>query len=396
LKKILITFMALFILNIATNNRQAVYAAKPITQNPPADRALLSDLSNRFSLLESSWGRFHLGGNLTLESGTDLAQDQTPVLQFGQQLNVFLDAYIDRNLFFALKLAHQGGWGLSYQNTGSSTLPMNTPLDLSEAFLKLEYPDKMAYLGRFSFSFSPLGLISDFHSNPVEGLAFQQNYRNLHLIGVYSRVITFIQPETNRPTDSEDYFAVRLGLSANNSLFGLTVVPKGIAGEQNIGIDWTYNQPDSKFSAELGWYSFDSNQYPDYKVDWTQGLMLSYGKMLSPKTFVQVKTAYINPKFAPSYSSLAHSSGNNREWFQPNSKGIELLSQHQLREDLFWENRIFYWNPIVNYDQPNSNLRWQSSITKSFSPVNQLQVGIQHQTSIVDYTQAFAKWILQF
>lgn len=367
-------------------------AAKTISQSNV-------NLNDRLTSLESKWGRFQLGGNLTFESLYDLdksADSSFASLDYQQELNLYLNAYIQDNLNFTLRLNHLGGWGVSYASLGSS-YPMTTPLQIEEAYLSLEYPNMLNYLGRFSFSPSPLGLVTDFSTNKVEGLALQKTIDNYHLIGIFSRINTEYESGSSQVTNSENYLAGRIGWSNQNTILGLNLIPDGITGEKAFSFDFSRSDSKASLSAEFGWYSFNSSEYPDYQVDWTSGALLSYGYSLSKTTFIQGKAGWINPQFTPSHSSLAHSSGTNREWFLPNSKGVELLLQNNLKTNLVLENRLIYSIPIENYDQPDHTYHWQPSIRKYFSPTNQLVLGYDLEKDFFGTEQQlFLNWNLNF
>ncbi|MGE5581539.1 MAG: hypothetical protein ACM3X9_03290 [Bacillota bacterium] len=369
-----------------------------VSNQSTTDRKL-NELTNRFSNLESTWGRFQIGGSFELDTTSTLSKDQdapTPP-GFNQQLGLFFDANIDPNLQVSLKVSQEGGWGLNYLSAGSSNVPLTTPFQVDEAFLRLTYPDSYNYLGRFRFSLGPIGLISDFYANPVEGVAIQKAFHNYHVIGVYSRVNTQYKPGTNEIEATEDYFSARVGWSDQNTMFGLNLVPNGITGEKAASIDWSSSTKTSKIAAELGEYSFDSSQYPDYKVDWTPGFLISYAKVLANNNFLQLKAGYFGPQFMPSYSSLAHSSGDDREWFIPNSQGLEIYLQTPLKKGYSLENRLIFLTPVENYNQPDLNYRLRSDLVKNFSPVNQIQIGfdLKYFPDNV-YNQIFLNWILQF
>lgn len=368
--------------------------------NPPkTTNQKINELDNRVTSLEATWGRLQVGGNLSLESNSffEDESDTSPKFGFEQDLRLYLDAFIEDHLMFSLKLAHEGGWGINYQNLGASSYPMTMPLEVDEAFVRLEYPDNLNYLGRFRFSMSPVGLIADFYNNPVEGVTVQKSFGQFHAIGVYSRVNTEYESGTDLVNASEDYFAARMGWSDTTKVFGVNLVPNGITGEKSVSLDASFIKSDAKLSTELAWYSFKTDQYPDYEVDWTPGFLISYGQPLSKKTFFQIKAAYLGDQFMPAYSSLAHSSGDSREWFLPNSKGIELLIQNQLRSDIRWENRIIALSPVVNHDQEDLTYRWRSGLMKYFSPVNRIELGLDiNHTGESDINQVYLAWNLNF
>lgn len=361
----------------------------------------LSDLTNRFNNLEANWGRFQLGGTLNLQTRSDLDRNQMPPLfKVIQELNLFMDAFIDRNLLFSLKLAHSGGWGLSYLSLDPDNQPYDpplvAPLHIDEAFLRMEHPNSRHYIGRFRYSFGPFGLVSDFFTSPAEGLAYERSLGNYHFSGIYSRVYTQYLPGSDQVEISEDYLAGRIAWAQNNSVLGLNLIPFGIAGEKNISLDWSTAAQNSSFATELGWYSFKSDRYPEYVVDWTPGFLVSYKNQFSKNNLYQIKVGYFAPGFAPSYSSLAHSSGDDREWFLPNSKGIDLFLLSALPKNYQLANRLIFLSPIENYGQPQSGYRFRSSIIKYFSPVNQLELGIDLNRLTKNETEAFVGWIVQF
>jgi hypothetical protein len=358
----------------------------------------INELSNRVAILDSTWGRFQIGGNFELDTTSTLSQGQKTIAPpgFNQQLGVSLLANIDQNLQLSIKTSQLGGWGLKYQSVNSNASPITMPFQVDQAFLKLSHPESLDYLGRFQFSLGPLGMMADFYANPVEGIALQKIFKSFHAIGIYSRVNTEYLQGTNQISTTEDYLAARVGWSNQSTVVGFNLVP-GLTGETDFSIDCSNNTPNSKFAAELGWYSFNSKMFPDYKVGWTPGILLSYGKKITANTYLQFKTGFMGPKFMPLYSSLAHSSGELREWFIPNSQGIELDLQNTLQNGYGLENRLIVLTPIINYNQPDYNYRLRSYVVKHYTPVNQLQLGIDLK-SFPDsvYQQLFLSWILQF
>jgi hypothetical protein len=358
----------------------------------------INELSNRVASLDSTWGRFQIGGGFEIDSASNLNPTHNSLAppDFNQQLGIALSADIDSNLQLSIKTSQLGGWGLRNQNVNSSISPMTIPFQVDQAFLKFTNPNSIDYLGRFQFSLGPLGMMADFFANPVEGIALQKDFKKFHLIGVYSRLNTEYETSTNQITNAEDYVATRIGWANKTSLLGINIVP-GLTGETDFSIDFTKNQPDSKFTAELGWYSFSSKQFPDYKVAYTPGILMCYGKQINQKNYFQVKAGFLGSQFLPRYSALAHSSGELREWFIPNSEGIELYLQNGLGMGYSLENRLIMLTPITNYNQSDFIYRWRSSVIKHISPVNQLQMGIDLK-SFPDnvYHQLFLNWALQF
>jgi len=372
--------------------------AQPSTVSSTTEKKL-TELTNRFTSLESNWGRFQMGGNLSVESNTYLDKlPDRPTFNFEQHLDLFLDAYIQNNLMFSLKTSHDGAWGVNWQSLNSPNYPMTTPFQVEEAFVRLEYPSSLNYFGRFRFSTSPIGLISDFFSNPIEGVALQKSFADhYHIIGIYSRVNTEYSSGTDQVVGSEGYFAARLGWSNQNVVWGINLVPDGITGEKAFSFDASFTQDAAKLSAELAWYSFHWDPSPDYQVDWTPGFLISYGQAISKDAYIQVKAAYLASQFVPSYSSLAHRSGTDREWFTPNSKGIELSVQNRLGATFILENRVIALTPVINYDQPDLTYHWRGSLIKSFSPVNQLAFGLDVERNYQEtLTQAFLSWNMSF
>lgn len=370
------------------------------TANPINTDRRLTDLSNRFNSLEANWGRFQIGGNFSIkvnssfEDPVELNHYSTP--EFKQELGLFLDALVDKNLMLFLRMSHQGGWGLYYENWNSSNSPIVSPLQIDEAFFKFEYPKSINYFGRFRFSLGPFGVISDFFANPIEGIAMQRTFRKFHIIGLFSRVNTQYLPGTNQIESGEEYLATRVGWSNSSTIIGLNMVPNGVTGEKDFSVDWSYTSPQTKTALELAWYSFNSSQYTDFQADWNPGILISHGIQFK-NSLLQIKIGYFGPKFTPSYSCLAHSSGDNREWFAPNSKGGELLLQTGLGNGLTLDNRLVRVEPVINYNQSKFGYRLLSSITKNFSPVNQIQLGAEvKSTQEKPSNQVFMRWNVQF
>lgn len=388
--------VVLFIISIPTTT----LAAKK-TLISATDRKL-ADLSNRFSSLEANWGRFRLGGSFSLIPYANFAkpQEALPIIEYNQEIDLFFDAFIDDHLQFSLKLDNQRGWGTQYQYLGSVNL---NPLQIDEAFLRMQYPAAFNYLGKFRFSLGALGIISDFVTNPMEGVAIQQALGKFQLVAIYNRVSTLYNPATNKVESGTDYLAGRIGWSNRSDVIGLNIVPKGLGGERDFSFDWSRSTANYKIAAEFGWYSFNSNEYPDLNTNPVPGLMFSYGRNLADSNrrqsnYLQLKAGYFAPDFRPAYSSLAHISGDDREWFQPNSQGIEVKWNwhNQLFNNFQVENRLILLTPVKS-TQPVVNYRLYSSITKNITPVNQLQFGIDLRNFDNAFLgQIFAGWILRF
>ncbi len=358
----------------------------------------INELSNRVASLDSTWGRFQIGGGFELDTTSKINESNTALTapDFNQQLNIALDAYIDPTLQLSLKVSQLGGWGLKYGDANSDTSPMTLPFQVDQAFLKLSNPSSIDYLGRFQFSLGPIGMMSDFYANPVEGIALQKDFKRFHVIGVYTRVNTEYKAGTNQVTNTQDYIAGRIGWSGQNTVTGINLVP-GLSGETDFSIDFAKMQSDSKFATEFGLYSFSSEKFPDYKISNTPGILVSYAQQLNSKNFFQIKAGYLGSKFMPLYSSLAHSSGEKREWFIPNSQGIEFYWIHGMKKGYSLENRMIMLTPVTNYQQSDFNYRWKSSLVKNFSPVNRLETGLDLKSYPNDvYRQLFVNWILQF
>ncbi len=395
MKKIIAIYCLIFILSLSS---LPVFGAAA----PKSTDRKLSDLSNRFDNLEATWGRFQLGGNFNIQTESDLdSEKKSPPFKVNQELNLFLDAFIDRNLIFSLKMTHQGGWGLSFLGVDEENVPLDSPvvapLQIDEAFLRMERTKSLNYLGRFRYSFGPFGLVSDFFASPAEGLAYQRSFGDYHIAGLYSRVYTQYLPGSDKVEVSEDYLAGRIGWSNENSVLGLNLVPFGVSGEKNISIDWSFADPNSSFAAELGWYSFESDEYPEYVADWTPGVLVSYKKQFKQNGLFQIKAGYFGPDFAPSYSSLAHSSGDNREWFLPNTQGIDFFSLSPLPKNYQLANHLILLNRIEDFGQPENGYRLRSSIIKYYSPINQLEFGIDlNHLAEETENEAFISWTVQF
>lgn len=361
----------------------------------------LNDLTQRLNSLDANWGRFQLNGGLTIGAATTFNKDSgNPTLpDFSQQLSLNLDAYIDRNLQFSIYLSHQGGWGFSEQIPNGTIAPMISSPRVDEAFLKFEQVNTLGYLGRFRYSLGPIGLVSDFTVNPAEGLIVQYQRGDLSLAGLYSRVNTvYKNPYTTEISAGDDYLAARLGWSKKNLILGLNLIPNGRTGEKSFSFDLVNNFSQSRIIAELGWYSYHSPEYPEHQIELTPGIILGYSVNPSPQSSWQVKLGYIPPQFQPFYTSLANFSADDREWFQWNYQGIEITQQQSLTRSIGWENRLILLWPVSITDTDQSlSYHWRSSVTKNFSPVNQLELGIDLRLNYGLATQqALLKWNLRF
>jgi hypothetical protein len=369
----------------------------PATANPvqavnPSGQEL-SNLTSRLNSFESQWNRFQIGGELNLKSSSfyQSSQQHFGQLNFSQQLDLYFNTMIDSRLTAAIKLTHYGGWG-QYGN-----YPMSSPLQLDEAHLRWNYPTFIGYLGRYHFSLSQLGLISDFATIPIEGATFQKVYKNFQAVALYSRVYTIIGAATGTVEAAEDYWAARLGWSNRNNVIGINLVPDGITGETAFSIDWSTDWSNQKLAVEAAWRSFDSAD-AQLRVVRAPGILISFGKVIANHDYFQIKAGYFTPGFEPQYSSLAHISGDNREWFVPNSQGIEFFWQKQFKPGWNWENRILLFQPVIEYGSSNLNYRFASTVIRAFSPINYLKFGIDLKEDYagVDSEQIIVSWNFRF
>ncbi len=372
---------------------ETLAATRNSTSQSQTDKKLL-DLSKRVSSFEANWGRFQLGGLFSFVPYVFLNdQSKNPVIEYNQEIELFLDAFIDQNMQFSLKLTNQRGWGAGNQYIGAN---IQNPLQIDEAFLKMQYPNSFNYLGKFRFSLGTFGIISDFYSNPVEGVAIQHGFGKYHLVAIYDRVNTLYDPNTNQALSGEDYLAGRIGWSNKSDVFGLNLLPNGIGGEKSFSIDWSRSTSKYKVSAEASWYSFQSVEYPDLNTSMAPGLLFSYGYRVNRSNYLQFKAGYFAPDFRPSLTSLAYCSGDDREWFLSNSKGIELYWMIQPAYVYQMENRLILLT-AADGSQANIDYHLRSVISRNISPVNQVNLGVDLKNfNNVPLTQIFASWALRF
>ncbi|HEX3046799.1 MAG TPA: hypothetical protein VHY08_18740 [Bacillota bacterium] len=374
-------------------------SAEPKVSKPTlatVDREI-TDLRKRFSILESNVERFQLGGSLVVEP--NISPDYNlGFMAINQQLNLFFDAAIDQKVQFSLRMSQNGQWGLA-----SNMTPLTGPLQVDEAFLGIRQKNQQDYLGRFRFSLGQYGLISDLFTNPVEGLVVQQQFGNFYVIGLYSRIGPLFKEEKDAAGETiykqigiEDYSAARLGWTSPTTVLGLNLVPNGITGEKAYSVDWSWNRGATEVRAELGWYSFHMAGNEDYQVDWTPGILIGYSKTLASAGLFQLKTGYFSKDFYPSSSSLGHISGKMREWFKPNSKGVEVYLREKIANNWQADNRLILLTPVQN-PQPKVNYQLSSSLIRTFSTVNQAQFGIEGSTLTGNLSyRVFLKWNLRF
>jgi hypothetical protein len=388
---------ALFVLSI-----QLISVSVPAIAAPaPATRVetRVNELSNRFNSLEATWGRFQIGGNVFLEAKTDLDpdSDELPIFGFGQELGLFLDARIDQHFGFSLKMTQDGGWGLK-QTDYSGAGPLSVPPQVDEVFLKMEYPHTLNYLGRFRYSLGPFGLVSDFFTEPAEGIVLQRSFKDYHVAGLYSRYYTQTSADTGAIEMVDNYFAARLGWSNRSSVVGINIVPDGLSGQKLFGADYSTTFRNGRFAAEVGWYSFHNNDYPEEETGWSPGILASYSRQIGKSAYFQVKGGYLSRDFKPTHSSLYHAPDDNREWFVINSQGLEFTLQNPLPYyGLLMENRLLALQRVNDADAEGTIYRLRSAVVKNISPVNQLQFGVDlTHSQMVAENNLFLSWNLQF
>ena len=363
--------------------------------SPPNIDNKLNELSNKYNSLEASWGRFQVGGNVSVEADSHLGQT-TVNPTFEQKMGLSFDASIDPNHAFSLKLANDGGWGLTPFSNSPTLAPVTTPLQIDEAFLKIQYPHTLDYLGRFRFSFGPLGLVADFFNNPAEGFAIQTSTGTFHVVGLYSRIATNFQANSTQLASTEEYFAGRIGWANQTTIIGLNLVPNGIAAEKAASVDLSTSFYQGKLAAEFGWYAFPST-VADLNTTGSLGALVSFGRNFRTNDYFQLKADYLSTKFRPSCSSINHPADDTREWFIPNTHGLEFYLLNDLSHHFFLENHLIGLTPVTDFDASGTTYRMSSSIIKNFSAVSQLQFGVEAQHSAKQTSRfLFTRWSLQF
>jgi len=322
-------------------------------------------VSNRLTSLENRWGHLHLGGQFTLTADYDHGSYEGSALQstsdIRQELQVFLNARLDRNFDLSLSLIQQNSYGR--QNL-SGFIPF-----LDEAVLRYRSSNFLADLGRFQFSLDPLGLIADHSSFPVEGVAVQTGTQDYYLGGYYSRFKT-TYPFPDDIVVSGNETALRLAFPQPGYLVGITLVP---CADTAVAVDLMTDIAGGTLQGEAAWYRPGLEDYPEYRHNGAFGGLLAWKKNLPDSAAFMIKAGAFQEGFFPLFSSLAHAS-NNGEFFAPNTCG--LAGEYSTVIGNNWELLVKGGLLSALNDWPeNPQFSFSGRVKKSFSPSVSLEAG---------------------
>ncbi len=326
------------------------------------DNSVLKRLSN----LESRWGHLQLGGEFSLQADykrRSIERYETP--DFKSNLNLYLDAQIDRNFYFYLLLSHYDNYGYLNQ------------LFVNEAAVRYRSPRLLADLGKFKFTLDPLGLIADHSSSPIQGIALQSGNTNIYLGGFYSRLYlkSKLITEDYVTVTSDDKFGLRIAFPKPGYMLGTTIIhtPTGELSETAASIDLITNILGGTFQGELAWYKPGAENYLE-KKDQALGGLFTWNKAIAD-TIYTLNAWYFEQGFAPTSSILNDSFLEKGNIFVNNSYGVGSTIQRKLSNN--WDAAIntgLLFSPgQIEYEGPQLTL--SGRLRKSFSAVSSLQIG---------------------
>lgn len=334
---------------------------------PPAfAAAATSQTLNRLSSLESRWGHLHLGGKITF-SADYFTYDgifdpeepgENPSLKgsnaLWQELQIFLNARLDRHFDLSLSFAGQDFYG-TQQLSGFS-------LFLNETILRYRSSNLLADLGRLNFSLDPLGLIADRSSYPVEGLVVQTGSQNHYFGGYYSRL-------------AGEELALRLAFPQPGYMAGITVIP---FADTAVAVDLLAEVAGGALQGELAWYRPDQRHVPE--ASGAFGGLLAWKKDFALSSLT-LQAGRFEEGFAPLSSRLAHVATNgNAINFAPNTYGVagEYLRKLQNGWNLLLKAGLLY--PCRTTEENSSgHFSFSGRVQKAFSTSISLEAGYDYQ-----------------
>ncbi len=327
------------------------------------DNSVLKRLSN----LESRWGHLQLGGDFSLQADykrRSIERYETP--DFKSNLNLYLDAQIDRNFYFYLLLSHYDNYGYLNQ------------LFINEAAVRYRSPRLLADLGKFKFTLDPLGLIADHSSSPIQGIALQTGNTNIYLGGFYSRLYlkSKLITEDSVTVTSDDKFGLRIAFPKPGYMLGTTLIhtPTGVLSETAASIDLITNLFGGTLQSELAWYQPGAENYLENKGQGALGGLFTWNKAIAD-TIYTLNAWYFEKGFAPTSSILNDSYLEKGNIFINNSYGVGSTIQRKFSEN--WDASISTGLLVspgqIKYQGPQLTL--STRLRKSFSAVSSLQFG---------------------
>lgn len=333
---------------------------------PEALGASNAAVINRLSSLENRWGHLHLGGQFTLTTDYNHGfYDGSPLpstCDMHQDLQVFLNARLDRNFDLSLSFIQQNTYGADLN--GITLIP-----SLDEAVLRYRSSNLLADLGRFKFSLDPLGLIADHSFFPVEGVAVQTGTQDYYLGGYYSQFKT-TYPFPGDTVVSSDEVALRLAFPQPGYMLGITLVP---FTDTAVAVDLLTDIAGGTLQGEAAWYRPCPEDRPEYRHNGAFGALLTWRKNLPGPAIFMLKAGAFQEGFSPLFSRLAHASPNG-EFFGPNTCG--LAGEYSKMIGNNWELLVKggLLSPLNNWPE-NPQFSFSGRVKKSFSPSVSLEAG---------------------
>lgn len=279
-----------------------------------------------------------------------------------QDLEVFLNARLDRNFDLSLSFVQQNTYGTDLN--GITLIP-----SLGEAALRYRSANLLADLGRFKFSLDPLGLIADHSFFPVEGVAVQTGTQDYYLGGYYSQFKT-VYPFPGALVTSGDEIALRLAFPQPGYMFGITLVP---VTDTAVAVDLLTDLAGGTLQGEAAWYRPCPPDHPEYRHNGAFGALVTWKKNLPGPAALLLKAGAFQEGFSPLFSRLAHASSNG-EFFAPNTCG--LAGEYSQITGNNWELSVkgALLSPLDDWPA-NPRFSFGGRVKKVFSPSVSLEAG---------------------
>lgn len=347
-----------------------------------------SSVLNRLKALESRWGHIQLGGEFKLLADYYHGSYNSKVSGLREDLNLFLQAQLDRSFNLNLVLSQQGFLGLHPNETNLP--PVTMPLVLDEAVLRYRSPKLLADMGVFKFSLDPLGLIADHSYQPVHGFALQTGNKDFYFGGYYSRISTNYYNNVYA-SDGDGELALRLAFPGPKYMWGITVVPSGFSNDVAAGVDFMTGFLGGNLQGELAWYSPSPDKFDTY--DGVFGWLISWHKDLK-ESYLVVKAGAFQTGFLPYSSILYEYNGAEAVEFRENTYGAAVAYGRSSKNNWGIKGQVGILYPFSTSSPPYQQQPFFSCrATKTFSPATSLELGYDHQPN---WKAPYGRFLMQF
>lgn len=290
--------------------------------------------------------------DIDLRKMFQVTNPSTPGFQQSNTLRFYANPVEDLEMNLTLNFnGRWGGWGTSVY--------LESPLYLREAFARYYMDWGMLTVGRFSYDFDAFNLLLSCQNSARDGVILHTMVADTWITGVYNRLMMSMYrdyPYTSTLV-LDDLAALRVSRKVGNHLIGLNLLFDGFDDEYGASIDFSGKLFGRPLKAELavirpyeglrhktddGGEGEAAEEEEEEEEDsmiylgescWP-GMLISYDAYETKKDLLTVRVGAFGKGFYPQYGLRAESSMESEVKFYHNTYGVDLFYQRVLAKDL--------------------------------------------------------------